>query len=567
MEDAGPRRVATGIRRGLAAVVMLACLVLVFRDALLSRLQMLYGDSYDGLIEVAILDHWYRVFTAGAAWDVTGYFHPHAATLGYNDGYIVPGIAFTLARIAGADPFVATFAAYVAMKALGFAGMYVLLRRAFRVATPLALAGAALLTVANVSLVQIYHGQLLSIALLPWLTFLAIRTGERLRGGQARGVLAYGCGFAVLYGIAALNAFYGLWFFSLFLLVFAPVALLLIGAEERRAWIAAIRRHGRALAVVALVAGVALLPMLRLYLPLMTAGARHSWEQGPYPHLIDLPTVFDVGPGNWIWGRLPAMLGAPVSLPGGEAQVGLPIGMMIATLFALSWAWRERRAGGIALPVGIALAILVALAWRGPGGHAAWWYVYSYVPGAGAIRVVSRLLLFAIVGVIVVLILFLDRKPRPPWLTALILAGLFVEQMQGAAPLHLDRQAQRRMLATVGTPPAPCTAIFVVSARPADYPASAEARAIDTAWGGGNGPERLRGLYRHNVDAMLLASYTGRPTINGFSTFNPPDWHLADPDAADYRHRVRAYAARHALHGLCGLDMRRSPHWFPLARW
>jgi hypothetical protein len=46
------------------------------------------------------------------------------------------------------------------------------------------------------------------------------------------------------------------------------------------------------------------------------------------------------------------------------------------------------------------------------------------------------------------------------------------------------------------------------------------------------------------------------PTINGISTYTPPDWNFDDPNRADYTARVKAYALRHELHHLCGLDMR-----------
>lgn len=140
------------------------------------------------------------------------------------------------------------------------------------------------------------------------------------------------------------------------------------------------------------------------------------------------------------------------------------------------------------------------------------------------------MLLFLLVPIIVGVILFLDRASRNGWATALIVAGLLVEQVQLEAPLTLDRTTQRVMLTAVGPPPAECPAFFVVSARARSYPLRAEAQSIDTAWGdtGRNGHALLRS-YRHNVDAMLLASYYGIPTINGISSFNPPGWKLRNP--------------------------------------
>jgi hypothetical protein len=550
----------------MAVAVMLLCLAVFFRDALLARLHLLYGDGYDGVIEVTILNHWYRVFTAGAAWDVTGYFHPYPATLGYNDTYLIPGIPFTLARIAGADLFLAAFASHVAMKAIGFTGMYVLLRRGLAVRTALALAGAALFATANASLVHMNHAQLLSVGLFPWLGFLALRTMAALRRGQSRRLVAYGCGFALLYAVTAFSAFYGVWFFSLFLGLYTPIALLIAAPGARRALAIAAARHWRALMLCALVGAIALLPLLSLYLPKFEAGAQHPWRNGAYLYLVDMTALFNVGTGNLVWGQLPAALGYALPLPKGESQFGLPIGLLATTLFAMLWARRDREGSGIVLPVGITITVLIALALRWPGDHSAWWYVNSYIPGATAVRVVERLLLFALVGILVIVIVFLDRAPRPGWATALIVVALLVEQVQLDAPLALDRDAQRAMLIAVGPPPRACEAFFVVAARPRNYPALAEARAIDIAEGGtGRDGRILLQLYRHNVDAMLLASYYGIPTINGFSSFNPPDWNLSSPDAKSYLQRVRSYARRHRINHLCGLDVRRPVGWFYLS--
>ena len=129
---------------------------------------LMYGDSCDGLIEISILQHWYNVAAHGAMWNVTDYFYPHADTLGYNDTYVVPGVFFALARTSGADPFIAAFVSHVAVKAIGFLGMYALLRRGLAIRWPLALAGAAIFTTANVSLLHMYHAQLVSVGLIPW---------------------------------------------------------------------------------------------------------------------------------------------------------------------------------------------------------------------------------------------------------------------------------------------------------------------------------------------------------------------------------------------------------------
>ena len=128
----------------------------------------------------------------------------------------------------------------------------------------------------------------------------------------------------------------------------------------------------------------------------------------------------------------------------------------------------------------------------------------------------------------------------------LIVALLVGENLSAETPARLSRSVQLAALSGVPAPPAGCASFYVVAARrnePLFINAEKNAR------------------YPHNVDAMFLAELWRVPTINGFSTFNPPDWKFADPLAADYDARVMEYAQRHKLSGLCRLDVRQAQPW------
>jgi hypothetical protein len=552
-------------RYAVVAPVMCVSIAFFFRHAWLGGFTLMYGDSYDGLIEISILQHWYNVAAHAATWNITDYFYPHGDTLGYNDTYVVPGVFFALARAVGADPFIAAFVSHVAMRAIGFLGMYALLRRGLAIRWPLAVGGAAIFTTANVSLLHIYHAQLLSVGLIPWLTLFAIGTFEALHRGDGAALRRNGVAFALLFGAITLNAFYGAWFFALFLACFAVIAWFLAPREQRGALTANIRRHVGSLGLIAAVGIVALTPFLLVYLPKLAEGARHSWRSGAYLYLPDLSTLFNVGEGNLVWGPVLRSLAPPgVGLPGGEDRMGYPLGLLIALVLAVSWAAKDRRTRWLTLALALTLALILAAMLRWPGDVSAWFYVYQIMPGADAVRVVDRFLLFALVPLLMIVMTFLDRHPRAPWVTASILGLLLVDEVQTRPPLSLDRADQRAMIAAVGPPPSACHSFFVIAARTGH--GQAEARRITRAWGGGQtSGEELMNMYRHNVDAMLIAGYYHVPTINGFSSFNPPDWAFADPRAANYSARVERYAARHKLRHLCGLDRRRQPIWFPVS--
>ncbi|WP_293881893.1 hypothetical protein [Sphingomonas sp.] len=562
-------------RRAIVALVLLLSLAVFFRDAALSHFTHFYGDSYDGMIEISILQHWYDVFVHGSAWSVTGYFHPYPDTISYNDTYFLPALVFTLARLGGSDPFLAAFVSHVLMKAAGFLGMYVLLRRGAAVRTWLALAGAAIFATANVSLLHMYHAQLLSVGLVPWLGFTALRTVQGVFLERPEQIRRFGVGFAVLFGLTAFNSFYMAWFFAFFTLMFAVVALVLAGKPGRASLSVAVQRQYPAVRVVLVAALVALVPLLLVYLPRVMEGAHHDWDSGISETVLGGAAFLNVGVGNLVWGQ--ALDAGTRALTGhgplgGEARVGIPYGLLIATVLALIQAviqaGRQRGDNRLVLMLGCTLVVVIVLMMGWPGGFSIWRYVYQLVPGANAIRVITRFLIFALVPVVFIVVVTLDRTRWRNRALIPMIAFLLVEQVQMAAPLAMDRARQMAMLADVGPPPTACTAFFVVAARRDAAADVAESVSIAHGWSRNREvkPDLLLKLYRHNVDAMMIATYYNVPTINGVSTFAPPDWQFDDPDAPDYVGRVRDYASKHRLTGLCGLDVRRALHWYGMRK-
>ena len=136
-----------------------------FRFHILSHFTLFSGDSYDGMIEISILQHWDNVFHGAEAWNDLSYFKPAANSLGYNDGYLLYGMIYTAARMTGLPLVAAAEAVNVVMKLIGFGAMYAFLVRRAECRPGWALAGAVLFTVADLTLIHVNHAQLLSVAL------------------------------------------------------------------------------------------------------------------------------------------------------------------------------------------------------------------------------------------------------------------------------------------------------------------------------------------------------------------------------------------------------------------
>ncbi|MEO8374774.1 MAG: hypothetical protein ABI471_06085 [Sphingomonas bacterium] len=549
------------------ALVFVVAMVLFFRTPILSGFDLGFSDRADGMIEISILEHWRNVLSGAAAWNTTGYFHPYADTLGYNDGYFLYGLVYSFWRLF-VDPFHADTLNILTFKTIGFLAAWVLVARTLGWGRPAAALVALLWTVAsNVSL-QAGHQQLQSVALLPIAMMLAIGAVRAEQEGRYRRARLLASALAALMAAWLLTAYYMAWFTIFSAGLFMACWCALSGNWRPAALLGLVRRHAGTLACAAGAFIVLIIPFLTVYLPKVN-------ETGgqPYFHMLGylvtpLIDMINVGPDNYVWGWIfrpllalvHAVLPADPALPrrvlGGEHEAGLPLILFILVVTA---AWRiiVRRRAGQDRPVSVelrAFALAMMVAWfltlqfwvASP-----WGLVFELVPGAKGMRVVSRYQLWLVLPFLLLVVAVWSERAgvlarSKPWLAVLIVALLVAENLSAESVVRLSRSTQRAALWAVPAPPAGCTSFYVVAAR-RNEPLFLNAEK--------------NGRYPHNVDAMFLAELWRVPTINGFSSFNPPDWNFADPLAPDYDARVMDYARRHKLRALCRLDMRQAEPW------
>ncbi len=542
-----PRADDTARGRGRAAIVVLLCIVSVgifFRTQILNGFSVLFGDRYDGVIEIAILEHWYDVLRGLAHWNVTGYFYPHPDTLGYNDGFVLYGLMYSGFRALGADPFLGSELTNVAVKVIGFFAFFRLARHVVQLDFRPALLGTVLFVIADNSFLQAGHAQMLTLCFGPVMALLLFEAAAALVAGRSAAGIAWGLGAAAWYGAWLLTGWYMAWFFSLFLLAMIPVAALCAGPGGRAVVMRTARREALALGVIAVGLGVALVPFLVVYLPTAAQTGMH-----PFSEVLDYAPspldVVNVGAGNLLYGALGTDVsrwlghGAPAF---SERASGLP--PLLLAMFALGTigAWRRRATpqGAFVLVLAVTTLVLWAAALQ-VGGFTAWRLIYAVVPGAKAIRATSRLQVFLDLPVTLVAAWGIAQLAQRVPLVAVASIGavLLLEQVNvpgRTGPLVLNRHVEMRFLRAVPPPPPGCRAFYAATAQP---PAFLPA---------------LDGFYSNNVAAMIVATYDHLPTINGTSTFSPPDWNFANPERPGYAARVRSYAARHHIRALCGLD-------------
>jgi hypothetical protein len=525
------------------SIGLILALYVFFRAQLQNNFSLLFGEKFDGTIEVSLLEHWYNFFRGQSAWSVANFFYPYKDSLGYNDGYLIYGSFYAIFRFAGINPFISSELVNVSVKAIGFVFFFLILRSAFSARILVCILGATLFVISNNSFVEAYHVQLLSVSFAPVMAFLIFRSYGACRDYRRLGAVSWSAGAALFYAAWVMTAFYMAWFFTFFSAVTILIYIMLRPKSVSDLW-AARRRFMPPGAVGAAVLAVGLIPFALVYIPIARETGMHPISEAfTYsPSILDL---VNVGPGNMLWGKLHVWLDKavrPAMDTGGERQTGLPPFVIILFAWATAWLWRAPSAKGAVLARSIATATAITWLMSLHFGHfTAWRWVYAHVPGARAVRVIERYQIFLVVPVLAIVMAWLDARSstlgRIPLVC--IAALLIAEEINSIPPVGQSPAIQMAFLRSLPAAPPACRVFATMNRRlvPSEAPPETEAK------------------YAHNVDAMLIAEYINLPTINGIGSFVPPDWKFDDSKASDYLSRVQTYAEKHQIQGLCLLDV------------
>ncbi len=543
-------RIANGL---LPLTLYIAGFLVFFRWQLFSDFDLVFGDRGDARFVTFIHEHVYRWLQGDAALLSPPFFFNQTKTLGYSDAFLLDQLIYAPLRLFGAEPLLAVSLVAVALSPLAFVFLYLFLRR-LEVSVPLASLGSLIFTFANNLYLKSNHLQHFAVYYVPVIVYcgsLAVTDVHR-RPLRAYLLAAFAAG---LYGLLFSTGYYMAWFFGLGLLIFTPIAVFIAWPQVQAWWSI---RPTRVLGL-GLVTGVSFLAALSIfaaiYGPVLATGA--SFGFGEY--LIFAPTPIDlvnVGRQNLVWSGLirGLLLIRDSRLDNGEVSVALTpvIQILAASSAVLAFRpgfWPANDAGRISRAFVIAGAVACVLFYLltvKTHNHSLFRVLYDVVPGAKAIRVGFRGMVVANLFAVTAIGLTFDRvvrlvlqEPRRSlrlgWLSAVtaVLALAALEQVNLSQRTVLSRNFEHQHLAAVANHPRECLSFYAA-------------------------PQAGRAPFEVQIDAMMIAQARHLPTINGYSSINPPGWDFYDTNAADYEQRAMRWAVNRSIAaGLCRVDVGR----------
>ncbi len=527
-----------------------------YRGIILSGFDVVFGDSGDARLAMMLMEHWHMVFSGNGSFFSPIFFYPTKDVIGFTDANFLYGVVFTIFRWLGLTTYGSFQAVVIIWEFLGYSAMFWLLRYIFQLNIAVSVLFAGLFGFSNVNALQVGHMQLLTVSLIPLIFGLTIIFIRQLES-RTKTFIAAGYAIAIIYPLMLFTGFYISWY----LLLYAATASLIISIFNivRLRRVNALRlglmlqRSWKSFCGIAVVGIVSSMPFVVAYGPQLVGNPGFSIDplfQATIPHISDL---LNVGPENFVWGSiLTNLLPSPYSRLGGyELLMGMPPGFfllfIISSLIAFWNAWKTSAnlASLLAVCVWIGLLTIVQVQ-----GYSLWWLVRLFVPGATAIRVVSRyevlLYPFALITTAVAASHYVRYAifTRSTWkfgVFACIAAFLIIEQIQPQYA-KMSKSEELARLDPIPPPPEYCRQFILNPSR------NAETANLNNELDDGT-------VRRLQVDAIYEAMRYNIPTVNGLSSLNPNEYWFFDLSSTSYPLSAGMWLNRNnLLSDICTLD-------------
>ena len=503
---------------GPAALCGLVGLYLALRPMFVSRFADVPGNTLDSRLVNYLLEHGYRTLVGARDWQGfwnPPFFYPARNVAAYTELFLGTAPLYWIWRLLGWSADGSFQLWLVCMVLLNFSVCFLWLRDCVVASSLGASFGAFLFAFSSARMAQIPHPQLqthfLSVVAIHALCRLSRATeASRRENDRARAMGSWSeRGWLALF-FAALSAqlyagFYLGWFLLLGLLLFASWAMVL--RESRIRLLRMVEPHRGWIALLVAASALSLAPMLVHYLGAARELGLRSYAKEVAHYVPRAQTWLYMGDGSWLYGWMNGL--APWRNLESPQEQAMGLGFLTSILVLLGL-WSRRREPFVP-PLVLAAGSLIVLVTSFDGRVTLWRFVAPWIPGAMAIRAISRIGLLLLVPGAVGLASFLGA--RRAWLAAGLGLLCILEQARDVPAYHrlVERQ---RIDAIVEQLAGRSCAYFYFSP------------VLATVPGRSTGSLRfmLDWFERQHVDAMWAGMSAAVPTINGFSGNGPPGW-------------------------------------------
>ena len=510
-----------------------------------------FGDRGDVRGFVYFCEHWYHSILGKASLFNPGIFYPTKRTLAYSDllfGFAAP---YSFFRALGFSMFTSTELMIILLTFFAYCIAFVLLYRTLGFGLVPSCAGAMFFAFNSPKFHQLTHLQLQYVLLLPLIFALVITFAKRVDTMDQRKAAWLLSLTAVCLNLQLTTTFYYAWYFTIWTILFLLLALAFRGSRDFI--ITTIRKFWRAFAIGAVVFLIGFIPILLVYLPAVRAG---SWYRFDFvmEMIPDWRALLSMGDGNYVWGWFyKRLIGDPRPSTWGELMVGIglvPSLAWIALTVASVWfiktgrrATSPRELGLLFLGIMIlATSIFFMLGFKF-GSYSAWQYIYEYFPGAGAIRAVSRYVIFLTLPMSIAFAYGLQKAlqfaagKRALTVAVLLVAAFGVFEQFGVPRVHgagFSTSVEETYLKTMAAKlTSDCNAFYVAP-----------------------GPHATHAVAEYHYDAMMISIMSRVKTLNASSSQFPRDWNFYLFKNPDYESKVKEWIDSQKISGkVCRLEL------------
>ena len=495
---------SSALREWLLVVAAFMVITAVFSFQILATgLDLIPGDTGDARFNHYLLEHSF-LWLKGSPFHTDLFsppiFFPSKNTLGFSDLAVGGAIPYWILRACGVN-FGAAFPLWILIShVLNATAAFYLLRRILHFGTLESWIASAFFAFAAPRFAQLCHAQL-----IPQYWIILSITGLALFANGKRpkiGAFLFGFGWAAqLY-----CGFYHFWFYSFGLLTF--FGLWLMHAANRSQALAYFKNQRKEV-IIAAAAAATSVPAILLYASVRSQVGKRTWNEVT----VMLPRV-----GSWLYTGSSFPFDIP--LPMAQEHV-LSLGIL-TPLLAIVGLWISRKR-----PLYRIIGILITVLFFGSlmiGKWSLWYLVYKLIPGASAVRAVTRISLFLLIPLSIGIALSLrwvaqHCPPRFATYAVVLLGALLIgEQLERALKTerYYSWSSKTQDIQAIANMLDPKACFYAAYSQPAD-------------------PKKP--LWETQLDAVWAGLIAGVPTVNGYSGNYPANWDLLINSYSDAQQR------------------------------